>query len=141
VKGQDQLFSSKSDEGTTPRWLFDQLNKKFAFQCDVAASDSNHLCERYFTIENSALGKEWEDRNFCNPPYSNIKDFALSASLQGAEGKLTVMLVPARTDTEWFHKYIKGDWHFELLKGRLKFGDSKNSAPFPSMLVYFGISA
>jgi phage N-6-adenine-methyltransferase len=141
MKGQSALFSSKSDEWSTPKDLFEKLNRKFGFLMDVAASHENALCDFYYTKDENTLIKNWESRNFCNPPYSNILAFVEKAHQEALDGKLTVMLIPARTDTRWFHNFIKGNWHVEYLKGRLKFGDSKNSAPFPSMIVYFGIAA
>ena len=142
MKGQETLFSSKSDEWATPKDFFEMLNDKHDFLCDLAASDENHLLPIYFTKENSAFDNLWFQRNWCNPPYSNIKDWVFEAHKKAVHYDMfTLMLIPARTDTRWFHEVIYKKWHVEFIKGRLKFGDSKNSAPFPSMLVYFGIPA
>jgi site-specific DNA-methyltransferase (adenine-specific) len=141
MKGQSQLFSSESDEWRTPADLFDKLNDKFSFDCDVAATNENALCSTWYTKENNGLINTWGKRNWCNPPYSQIKDWVFKAHQEAIDGNLTVMLIPARTCTTWFHEIIYKRYHVEFIRGRLKFSDSKNSAPFPSMLVYFGISA
>lgn len=141
MKGQAPLFSSASDEWRTPPELFAKLNRKFAFEMDVAASKDNALCQRFCTKEFDGLTNAWGYRNFCNPPYSTVRDWVLKADTEAFQGNLTIMLIPARTCTKWFHEIIKGRYHYELLQGRLKFSEAKNSAPFPSMLVYFGIKA
>lgn len=131
------LFSHKTDEWETPQVLFDELNKEFGFVLDVCASKQNHKCANYFTKENNGLNINWHGVTvWCNPPYSDIKSWTKKCS----EHKGTaVMLVPARTDTKWFHEYCydKPNVEFRFIKGRLKFNNSKNSAPFPSMVVIF----
>lgn len=79
---------------------------------------------------------------FCNPPYSQIGAWVEKAFYEGHKDNTTVvLLIPARTDTKYFHNYIQHRSEIRFIKGRLKFGDSKNSAPFPSMIVVFtGIS-
>jgi len=72
---------------------------------------------------------------FCNPPYSKIKDWVKKCYDEAATGATVVLLIPARTDTRYFHDYIYKQHEIRFIKGRLKFGDSKNSAPFPSMIV------
>lgn len=134
----DALFSSNSDEWATPQDFYDKLNDRFHFNLDPCATHENHKCERYFTIEQNGLQQNWEGaRVFCNPPYSQISDWVAKASTSNA---FVVMLIPARTDTKWFHSYCYNQPRvtIEFIKGRLKFGNSKNSAPFPSMLVIFG---
>lgn len=76
---------------------------------------------------------------FCNPPYGkNIKEWVKKCYEESVKNKITVvMLIPARTDTAYFHNYIYGKAEIRFIKGRLKFGDSKNAAPFPSMIVIF----
>jgi phage N-6-adenine-methyltransferase len=136
------VFSRKSDEWGTPIGLFRELDERFSFELDVAASDDNALCDCWFTAENSALDHEWGDYRsaFCNPPYSQCREFVTKCAEQAAKHRMTVVvLVPARTDTRWFHEHVYGKRGVtvDFLKGRLKFGDSTNSAPFPSMLVVF----
>lgn len=132
------LFSHNSDEWETPQDLFDSLNKEFKFKIDVCATDKNHKCKKYYTMKDDGLSQEWPKKKtaWCNPPYSNIKDWCKKcASHDGT----VAMLVPARTDTKWFHDYCYNKKNVEIrfLKGRLKFSNSKNSAPFPSMIVIF----
>ena len=136
------VFSSKSDEWETPQSLFDRLNKIFCFELDVAASDANHKCEKYYTKEQNALNLPWGGyRTWCNPPYGRqIADWVKKASETVEDGEsCVVMLIPARTDTKWFHDYIANNprAHTVFLKGRLRFGGSKENAPFPSMIVVF----
>lgn len=143
----DLMFSSKSDDWETPQWLFDELNREFHFTLDPCADKHNHKCEKYYTKEQDGLSKCWEgERVFCNPPYGREigkwvrKAYETQKSAWNYKYKtIVVMLVPARTDTKWFHDYIYNKENVEIrfLKGRLKFGSSKNSAPFPSMIVIF----
>lgn len=133
------LFSSKSDEWTTPQEIFEDLNKEFKFNLDPCATEENHKCERFFTQKDNGLSKNWGGcRVFCNPPYSKISAWVKKAwSESTKENTLVVLLIPARTDTKYFHEYINNRSEVRFIKGRLKFGESKNSAPFPSMVVIF----
>lgn len=131
------LFSHKSDEWETPQDLFDKLDQEFHFTLDVCASIYNKKCNKYFTINEDALYQDWSGNNiWCNPPYSNISSFVKKCS---ESKELCVVLVPARTDTRWFHEYCYNKENVEIrfIKGRLKFNNSKNSAPFPSMIIIF----
>lgn len=129
------LFSSKTDVWSTPQDLFDSLNKEFGFNLDACAIPENAKCKKFFSPEQDGLSKEWHGVVWCNPPYgrSITKWIAKAASSKAT----TVMLLPARTDTRWFHEYIYEKVETRFLRGRLKFGGSKNSAPFPSMIVVF----
>lgn len=136
MRGQDTLFSHKSDEWETPQDFFDKVNEEFDLEIDVAATPENRKCAGYFTAEDDGLSQDWgKARVWCNPPYSNIKDWAKKCSEHKG---LAVMLVPARTDTKWFHEYCYNKLNVEIrfIKGRLKFS-GQGSAPFPSMLVIF----
>lgn len=137
----DVMFSSSTDQWATPQWFFDTLNEEFNFTLDPCADAFNHKCEKYFTKEDNGLLKSWDgERVFCNPPYGReIMRWVEKCFTEVKVGScaLVVMLIPARTDTRWFHKYIYQKAEVRFLKGRLKFGDSKNSAPFPSMVVVF----
>lgn len=129
------LFSHSSDEWSTPLELFNRLNDLYFFTLDPCSTDSNCLCDKHFTISDDGLSKDWSFNSvFCNPPYSQISKWVQKAV--SSEFCDTVLLLPARTDTKWFHDLIYGKYPIEFLRGRLKFGNSKNSAPFPSMLVY-----
>lgn len=130
------LFTSDTDNWATPQEFFDKLNQEFDFEVDVCASFENAKCSIYYDRQADGLSQDWNGKRcFCNPPYGNeISKWVKKAS----ESKsLVVMLVPARTDTRWFHDYIYGKAEIRFIKGRLKFGEGKNSAPFPSMVVVF----
>ena len=137
------MFSSKTDNWSTPQEFFEELNKEFDFTLDPCADDNNHKCEKYFTKEQDGLSQDWggQERIFCNPPYGReIGSWVRRCYLTNrTQGNLIVMLLPARTDTRWFHDYIykKKNVEIRFVKGRLKFGGCKNSAPFPSMVVVF----
>lgn len=133
------LFSSNSDEWATPPSIFDDLNKEFDFNLDPCATKDNHKCEKYFTKEDDGLSKNWGGcRVFCNPPYSDISRWVEKAFYETRQEKTTVvLLIPSRTDTRYFHDYIYQRSEIRFIKGRLKFNDSINSAPFPSMIVVF----
>ena len=134
------LFTSNKDDYGTPQELFDELNKKYHFTIDVASNDKNYKCERHYTIKEDGLKQDWSNEVvWCNPPYGKEIGKWIEKAYKEINAK-SVFLVPARTDTRWFHNYIykKGNVQIEFLKGRLKFeGGAKQSAPFPSMLVFF----
>ena len=132
------LFSSKTDEWATPKLFYEELNKEFNFTLDPCATDLNHKCNKYFTKEDNGLIKSWGGyRIYCNPPYGReISKWVEKAYYENKNNNaFIVMLLPARTDTRWFHDYIYKKHEIRFLKGRLKFNDGKQSAPFPSMLV------
>lgn len=129
------MFSSKTDLWETPQDLFDKYNAIHHFETDVCAIAENAKCDRYFTPEMDGLSQEWTGTCWCNPPYGrNIGQWIEKAAKSAAK---VVMLLPARTDTKWFHEYCLTFGKIEFLKGRLKFGGAKNAAPFPSMIVIF----
>jgi phage N-6-adenine-methyltransferase len=130
------MFTSNRDDWETPEDLFRQYDDRFHFTLDVCATAKTAKCERYFTKEQNALVQDWTgERCWCNPPYGRtIGDFVKKA----AESKaLTVMLIPARTDTKWFHIYIYMHRPIEFIKGRIRFVGAESTAPFPSMIVIF----
>lgn len=141
------MFSSKTDMWSTPQWLFNELNGKYIFNIDVCAVSENAKCEIYFTPEIDGLSKPWVDvaKSLClqpvfwmNPPYGRqIGKWIKKAYDEHQKGATVVCLLPAKTDTKWFHNYIYGKAEITFIKGRLKFGDSKNNAPFPSMVVVY----
>ena len=138
----DLMFSSQTDLWATPQDFFDKLNEEFHFTLDPCADEFNHKCDKYFTVEQDGLLQSWANQTvFCNPPYGReISKWVKKASDENKLHNITVvMLIPARTDTKYFHEYIyqKSNVEIRFLKGRLKFGDAKNSAPFPSMVVIF----
>ena len=137
----DVMFSSVTDNWSTPQDFFDKLNDEFHFTLDVCADENNHKCEHYYTKEIDGLSRPWIGTIWCNPPYGRkISEWVRRAYISAQIGSATVvMLLPARTDTRWFHDYIynKPNTEIRFIKGRLKFGGCKNSAPFPSMVVIF----
>lgn len=137
----DVMFSSATDNWSTPQDFFDKLNDEFHFTLDVCADETNHKCEQYYTKETNGLSHHWIGTVWCNPPYGRkIGEWVRRAYISSQIGSATVvMLLPARTDTRWFHDYIynKPNTEIRFIKGRLKFWGCKNSAPFPSMVVIF----
>lgn len=134
------MFSSKTDEWSTPQDLFDRLNEEFHFDLDVCANETNHKCALYYDRKQDGLKMPWREHVvWCNPPYGKeIGKWVHAANQEHmTNGTTIVMLLPARTDTKWFHDDILGCADIRFLRGRLKFGGSKNSAPFPSMLAIF----
>ncbi|EKC6437869.1 adenine methyltransferase [Staphylococcus pseudintermedius] len=133
-------FSSESNEWSTPQWLFDDLNKEFNFTLDPCATQKTKKCEKFYSVEEDGLSKSWKGHTvFMNPPYGReIKKWIKKAHDESDEDTIVVCLIPARTDTIYWHEYIFNKAHdIRFLKGRLKFGDSKNSAPFPSAIVIY----
>jgi phage N-6-adenine-methyltransferase len=147
------MFSSASDEWETPQAFFDELCREFEFTLDAAASPDNTKCEHFYSAERDALAEDWSVADvygerpvvWLNCPYSRCAEFVAKAAEEARKGVTTVMLIPARTDTRYFHAHIYDEethnWRagveVRFVKGRLKFGQQKNSAPFPSMLVIF----
>ena len=134
------MFSSKTDLWSTPNDFFDKLNDEFHFTLDPCSTHENAKCYKHFTEEENGLLQDWGNEVvFCNPPYGRqIKDWVKKAYEESQKDNTkVVMLIPARTDTIYFHEYIYHKAEIRFIKGRLKFGNAKNSAPFPSMVVIF----
>lgn len=135
------MFSSATDMWATPQSFFDELNNEFHFTLDPCATKANAKCNKFYTIDEDGLQQDWKGEVvFCNPPYGKmISSWVRKCSQESKKPNTTVVaLLPARTDTRYFHDYIYGKAkEIRFIKGRLKFGDSKNSAPFPSMVVVF----
>lgn len=134
---KDLMFSSATDLWATPQSFFDVLNTEFGFELDVCALPENAKCKKYYTPEDNGLVQPWEGACWCNPPYGREIGKWVQKAAESVRNATVVMLLPARTDTKWFHRYIYGKAEIRFIEGRLKFGDSKNSAPFPSMVVVF----
>lgn len=133
------FFSSKSIDWETPAWVFKELDEIHNFTLDVCAHKENAKCERFFSPEDDGLRQSWAGHTcWMNPPYGKaIKAWIEKAVRESKDAKI-VCLLPARTDTGWFQDFVlpnKKQLHF--IRGRLKFGDSINSAPFASMVVVF----
>ena len=132
---REAIFSSKTDIWETPQNFFDKLNEEFHFQTDVCALPENAKCKNFYTPEQDGLAQEWSGTCWCNPPYGRqIGKWVRKASESKAT---TVMLIPARTDTAWFHDYICGKAEVRFVRGRLRFSGAKVNAPFPCMVVVF----
>lgn len=136
------MFSSAQDNWETPQHLFDELNEEFHFTLDACADESNHKCAKYYTKEQDGLAQDWGGQVvFCNPPYGRKETGIWTKKCYDEAQKpntTVVLLIPARTDRASFHDYVLGKAELRFLKGRLKFGDGKSPAPFPSMICVFG---
>ena len=131
-------FSSASCEWSTPDEFFDSLDAEHRFDLDVCATVENAKTPRFFSKEDDGLSQDWAPWScWMNPPYGReIVQWMRKAYSESLKGATVVCLVPARTDTKWWHAYAtRGEITF--VRGRLKFGGSKNSAPFPSAVVVF----
>ena len=135
------LFSSEKEDWETPEWLFNKLNNEFNFTLDPCCSLENRKCEKYYTKEEDGLKQDWGGNHvFVNPPYGRKSTAEwIEKCYNEAQKKDTVvvLLIPARTDTKAFHEFIYNKAEIRFIKGRLKFGNSLNSAPFPSMICIF----
>jgi len=128
VVNTETLFSSASDRWSTPPDVFAALDAEFAFNLDPCPLDGR--------VDGLSLFCDWSGlRVFCNPPYGpGVADWLRRAG----EAELAVFLLPARTDVRWFHDLVLGyAMEVRFIRGRLKFGGSRNSAPFPSMVVIY----
>lgn len=129
------MYTSKTDLWSTPQDLFDKLDAEYHFQTDVCAMPFNAKCKHYYTPEQDGLAQEWTGVCWCNPPYGRgIGKWVQKAVESNA---LTVMLLPARTDTKWFHNLVLPHAQITFLRGRIKFGGCVGDAPFPSMICVF----
>ena len=139
------MFSSKSNDWATPQSFFDKLDGLFGpFTLDAAASSDNYKVTKHYTEADDSLSQDWSgNRVFLNPPYGrNLKDWVKKSYEEGLkENTMVVMLIPARTDTAYWHEYVMKADEIRFVKGRLKFGEGTNSAPFPSAVVIFKQSA
>ena len=132
-------FSSATPEWSTPQDLFDALSFSYGgFTLDPCATKENAKCAQFFTREQDGLSQPWTGKVFVNPPYGrDIGRWVKKAWEESLKGALVVLLLPARVDTRWWHDYVRKG-HVYFLRGRLKFGGARNSAPFPSAIVTFG---
>ena len=128
-----------TDDWATPWPLFDDWNSRYNFDLDAAASSTNHKCSNWYGLDHTdpdkrdALTIQWQGKNvWLNPPYGRVLNQWVKKAYDS--NLCVVMLLPARTDTRWFHSYCV-DQEITFIKGRVKFGDSKAGAPFPSMVV------
>lgn len=136
----DVHFSSKTDDWATPQSFFNRLDNEFNFTLDPCANELNAKCPKFFTKDDDGLTQSWAgERVFMNPPYGRVIGDWVRKAYEEAQNDNTVVvaLIPARTDTKYWHEYVMKAKEIRLVKGRLKFGDGRNSAPFPSAVVIF----
>ena len=138
---QQTMFSSKTGNWATPQEFFDKLSWRFGpFDLDPCASPHNTKCANFYTEAEDGLSKDWTGHTtFVNPPYGRgIERWIEKAKISAqSENTKVVMLIPARTDTKYWHEHVMKASEIHFVKGRLKFGDSENSAPFPSAVIVF----
>ena len=133
------ITSTGKDDWETPQEFFNELNEEFNFTLDPCCNKETAKCKKYYTEQDNGLIQDWSNEIvFCNPPYSRPNQGKwIKKCYEEGQNTIVVMLLPARTDTIAFHEYIYNKAEIRFIKGRLKFGNSKNSAPFPSMVVIF----
>jgi site-specific DNA-methyltransferase (adenine-specific) len=146
--GRDRInpgvFSSDVDLWETPQELFDELDAEFGFTLDPCASDATAKCTRYFTAIDDGLAQPWDGVVFMNPPYGReIGRWVKKAYDESRRGAVVVCLIPARTDTAYWHDYVMRADEIRFIRGRLHFGGqherTAHNAPFPSAVVVFGV--
>lgn len=132
------MFTSDRLDWETPQAFFDLVDAEFGFTLDAAASSDNAKCAMYYGIEEDGLTQPWRGTVWCNPPYGrSIKDWVRKGFEESRLGATVVMLIPARTDTAYWHDYVMQAAEIRLLRGRLVFGGGESNAPFPNALVVF----
>lgn len=144
MKGQSVIFSSGNDSWSTPAGVYYDLDNEFNFNYDPCPLNKTPKLNYTLFDDNkedkiyNGLIEDWGSSTFCNPPYSEVSKWIEKGYNEYKKGKTVVFLVPSRTDTKWFHRFVLPyAKEIRFCKGRLKFGDAKNSAPFPSMIIIF----
>ena len=143
AKTNNVHFSSKTNEWYTPKHIFDDLDAEFGFTLDPCCTRQSAKCDKFFTIEDDGLKQDWsDDVVFVNPPYGRqIKHWVRKSFLESQKGSKVVMLIPARTDTSYWHDYIFGKSEVRFMRGRINFeredGTIGDRAPFPTAIVIF----
>ena len=132
------LFTSNKSDWETPPELFNLLNTQYHFTLDVCATEQNAKCKNYITPEQDAFVQPWTGVCWMNPPYGrSIGLWVKRAYESSLKGATVVCLLPARTDTAWWHDYVLPYAEITFIRGRLKFVGAENNAPFPSVIVTF----
>lgn len=132
------LFSSETAEWATPLDFFASLDREFGFTLDVCATADNAKCERHYTASDDGLAQPWAGTCWMNPPYGRgIGRWIEKAYRSSLAGAVVVCLIPARTDTNYWHEYVMRADEVRFVRGRLHFNDA-GPAPFPSAVVIFG---
>ena len=138
---KDIIKTSKKDDWETPKDLFKNLDSLFNFTLDPCASKENALCNKFYTKEDDGLTKDWSNEVvFMNPPYNHmVKKWIEKAYRESLKGAVIVCLIPSRTETKYWHKYIFPFAEtIKFIEGRLRFSNSNKDAPFPSAIIVFG---
>lgn len=134
------LYTSATEEWETPDAFFKALDAEFRFTLDACATSKNHKCAKYYTKKEDGLAQDWSgERVFCNPPYGReISKWVEKAEQEGRKpNTMVVCLLPARTDTAWFHDHVAPEAEVRFIRGRIRFSGNKSNAPFPSMLAIY----
>jgi phage N-6-adenine-methyltransferase len=132
-------FAHERNDRESPPGLFREIDREFGFTLDVCATPQNAKCARYFTPDTDGLAQDWGN-NICwmNPPYGRaIGDWMRKAYLASLAGATVVCLTFARTDTDWFHRWVLGKAEIRFIKGRVKFVGATSGAPAPSILIIY----
>ena len=135
-----QIVDNRNGVWVTPKEFFSPLHREFSFEIDAAASRDNAMLPRYWTAETDAFKQDWHDRIvWCNPPYGRKDIYRWVKQCATGGATLVCALLPARTDTKWFHDfcYQKPNVEIRFIKGRIRFSESKGSGLFPSIVVIF----
>lgn len=134
-----QMVSSKTNEWYTPQKLYDYLDSQFHFTLDPCCTHENTKCKKHYTLEDDGLSKDWDNEVvFMNPPYGgHTIDWLKKAELQRHKGTTTVCLIVSATDRSYWHDIIFNADEVWFLRGRVKFGGQKTTAPFASAIVIF----
>jgi site-specific DNA-methyltransferase (adenine-specific) len=135
----ESLYSSRSEEWPTPQDFYDKLDAEFHFTLDPCATPENAKCELFFTQDDEGLIQDWGKHIvFCNPPYGrHMQKWARKCFDASQQGATVVLLAHSRTDTVWFHSWVYGKAELRFVRGRLRFGDGKVGAPFPSLVAVY----
>ena len=132
------IFSSDDMTWETPQNIFNKLDNEFNFTLDVCALAETAKCKKYYTPDTDGLKQEWNGTCWMNPPYGRqIGAWLKKAYEDSLKGNTIVCLIPSRTDTKYWHDYCMKASEIRFVKGRLKFGNATNSAPFPSAVIVF----
>ena len=136
-------FSSAKQEWATPPEMFDALNNHYQFDFDLAADETNHKCDNYFSAEDDALTQDWKGRCWLNPPYGSkganrLAKWVEKAYNESRDGSGSVtMLIPARTNTAWWGQFCMNAAEILFVIGRPKFGGAIHGLPQPLAIVTF----
>lgn len=134
----EKQFESATVEWPTPQDIYEPLFAEFGFTLDVAANSSNAKCKQFFDKETNGLAQKWSGVCWCNPPYGkDLKNWVKKAAIETWHGVTTVMLIPVRSNTVWWHQYCLPFGEIRFVKGRPKFGNAKEGLPWPLAVIVF----